>query len=120
MRKILGICGIFICGALFFGSFAFAGLDVLDGMSITSTRPPSSGEFFFCPGDQVVQEGNYTVFYSGFQTKNAEDTLFFTVVEDAYTFQVFFPTPDIITIKDVSMRILAYDNRSLKIQFIEA
>jgi len=118
MKMRMGFLGLILCLLCLQASPVFALGDVFDGMAIKSTRPLSSGEFIFCPGDQVVQESNYSVYYSGFQTASAEDTLLFTVFEDDRNYQVFFSSPDIITIKDVTLRIISYDNTSLKIQFI--
>jgi hypothetical protein len=92
--------------------------DLLGNMTITSSGTLGGGEYLFNPGDQVVEQDGYTIYYSGYQGSSDARTLLFTVFEDEKSYQVFFTSPTTIRIKDVAMNIISFDNTSLKVQFV--
>jgi len=98
----------------------FAGFDdILKEVLIDSTRPIGANEYVFSPGDQIIQKSSYLVYYSGYEIDQGVKTIIFTIFEDSKSFIVKYPSPDVIKIKDVKMKILSIDNTALRIQLLQ-
>jgi len=114
-----------ICIGMFFvgnANCVYAGFDdvlkeVLMETSQTS-RPVGSTEYTFSPGDEVIRKQGYTVNYSGYERDQAGAVLLFTVFELDKSYLLKFPSPDVIQIKDVKLKIVSFDNLSLRIQLV--
>ncbi|MBU1863386.1 MAG: hypothetical protein KKH94_06985 [Candidatus Omnitrophica bacterium] len=97
----------------------FAGFDdILKEALLETKRPIGSDEYIFSPGDEVIKKTAYSVYYSGYVSQQGVDTLLFAIFEGDKSYTVQFPSPDVIQIKDVKIKIVSYDNLSLRIQLV--
>ena len=99
---------------------AYAGFDdILKDVLLESTRPIGSEEYVFNPGDPIIKKQEYSVYYSGFETVQSVNTLLLTVFESDRSYLVKFPSPDVIQIKDVRLKIISFNNVALRLQLMQ-
>jgi len=112
---------ISICLALTSGTgIVSAGFDdLLKDVLLETTRPQGTNAYVFSPGDAVITKTGYTVYYSGYELAGDVATLLFTVFEGAHSYLVKFPSPDTITIKDVTLSIISFDNTALRLTLVQ-
>jgi len=119
MKTLLGIIMV-IMFIFVYDSNIYAGFDdILKDVLLESTQPIGSEEYVFNPGDPIIKKEAYTVYYSGFETIQGVHILLFTVFEGNRSYLVKFPSPDIIKIKDVQLKIIAFNNVALKLKLVQ-
>ncbi len=97
----------------------YAGFDdILKEVFLETSRPIGTQEYVFSPGDEVIKKVSYSAHYSGIEVSQNIYTLLFTVFEGEKKYVIKFPNPDVIQIKDVKIKVISYDNTSLRIQLI--
>lgn len=102
-------------------SAGFAGFDdILKEVLLEDggQRPIGSNEYIFNPGDAVIQKTNYIVYYAGYEVSSQVRILRFILTEGDRELLLTFPSPDIIQIRDVRLKVISFDNTNLRLQVL--
>lgn len=109
---------VFVMFSIVLAQVVFAAeLDDLFKVILGGQAGPGS-EYMFRPGDKIAEREDYSIYYSGYEGEGLNKTLLFTVLYDDGPVIVKYPSPNIIQIKDIRLKIKSFDNTRLKVEQI--
>lgn len=93
--------------------------DVLEQMFVPKQQSAiGQDEYVFAPGDVAIKRENYKVYYSGIESMGGVKNVMFTLVEDRNQIILKYPNPQTIRIRKDRLKVLSYDNESLKVRIL--
>ena len=88
--------------------------DILEGMLNAVSEPTK--QYIFRAGEKIYSRMDENLYYSGIEYQNGRKTLLLTLVENNTPILLKFPDPTVISVKEIKLEIVEFNNQYLKIR----
>ncbi|MDP8233212.1 MAG: hypothetical protein P9M06_00190 [Candidatus Saelkia tenebricola] len=87
--------------------------NILGGMLNAVSEPKT---YTFSAGEKILSQMGENLYYSGYEYSDEMKVLLLTYVENNVPIILKFPNPDIIKVKDATLKIIDFNNQYLQLR----
>ncbi len=91
--------------------------EVLGALFGTTGSSSSANPYRFRPGDLIVERTDFAVYYAGWEPMGTHRILLLQMrLPNGTSYEVHYPDPGVITVRDLTLEILNFSNTELRMR----